>query len=298
MAIAEISNGVLRLGVAPGLGGSISYATWRHPSGCEVELMRPGDAHRVGAKPSDLACFPMVPFANRIDAGRIPLPDGTMVTVPVNRPAQGAAIHGFAREAPWRIVARLPTRIELAQEHVAPSNVYRYAAQQIFTLLPDAIDCEIAVTNTGERGLPFGIGLHPWFGRTRQTRLSVDARWAFRMDDRDMPLEPVPLASVTGGTDFAVVERMPFDTPLAGWDGVALIRWPERCTALRIEARGALRLVHIFAPADQNVLCVEPVSHLPDVINRRQLAPFGDMAWLPPLGSLAGGLRLHPAAIE
>jgi aldose 1-epimerase len=295
MAIAQISNGAFRLGVAPGHGGCITHVTWRHPSGREVDLMRRGDV-TAGSRPSDLACFPMLPFANRIDGGRIPLPDGGTVTVPVNRPAQNAAIHGFGREAPWAIEEHSAIRLKLAQVFAAPGNAYAYRAEQTFTLSPDAVDCLLSVVNTGARALPFGIGFHPWFERTAETRLAINGRSAFRMDARDMPLEPVPLASVTGGgADFAVSARAPFDTPVAGWDGAAEIRWPEKRTALRIEAQGALRLAHIYAPAEHNVLCVEPVSHIPDVVNRRHLAQYGDMAWLAPLATLAGAMRLQPA---
>jgi aldose 1-epimerase len=298
MAVTEISNGVFRLGVVPPFGGCVAYVAWRHPSGGEVDLMRRGDlAGIAGAKPSDLACFPMLPFANRIDGGRIPLPDGSVVTVPINRSAQNVAIHGFGRDRPWTIEAQAAARLTLAQEFSAPGNPYAYRAEQVFTLSPDAIDCSISVVNTGERVLPFGLGFHPWFERTEQTRLAVNARWAFRMDARSMPLAPIPLASVIGGSDCVVAARVPFDTPVADWDGNAEIHWPERRTALRIEARGACRLVHIYAPAEQDVLCVEPVSHIPDVVNRRHLAQYGDMAWLPPLGSIAGGMRLRPALL-
>jgi aldose 1-epimerase len=297
MAVTEISNITFRLGVTPALGGCIAHATWRHPSGAEVDLMRRGDAAAAGARPSDLACFPMVPFANRIDGGRIPLPDGGMLTVPINRPAQDVAIHGFGRERPWTIAARNATHLKLAQEFSELGNPYAYRAEQTFTLSSDTIDCRISVVNTGTRALPFGLGFHPWFRRTAQTRLVLDGRWAFRMDDRSMPVEPVALPSVTGGRACAVAARAPFDTPVAEWDGCAEIHWPDRHTALRIEAQGACSLVHIFAPAQPDVLCVEPVSHMPDVVNRRHLARFGDMAWLPPLGTLAGGMLLRPAAV-
>jgi len=257
--------------------------------------MRRGDV-AAGTRPSDLACFPLVPFANRIDGGRIPLPDGGMVTVPINRPTQNAAIHGFGREVPWAIEGQSATWLHLTQIFAAPGNPYAYRAEQTFTLSPDAVDCHLSVGNTGARALPFGIGFHPWFERTAETRLAINGRCAFRMDARDMPLEPVPLASVTGGgTQFAPSAHAPFDTPIAGWDGVAEVRWPEKRTALRIEAQGACRLAHIFAPAAQNVLCVEPVSHIPDVVNRRHLAQYGDMAWLSPLATLTGGMRLQPA---
>src|SRR5262249_8939394 len=157
-------------------------------------------------------------------------------------------------ERPWTIVARDATHVKLVQEFSELGNPYTYRAEQIFTLTSDAIDCRICVVNAGTRALPFGLGFHPWFERTAQTRLVLDGRWAFRMDQRDMPLEPVALASVTGGRECTVAARAPFDTPIAAWDGRAEIHWPERHAALRIEAQGACALVHIFAPSAPDVL--------------------------------------------
>ncbi len=195
-------------------------------------------------------------------------------------------------------------RLRLKQAFREAGNPYDYLAEQTFELGLDDVTCSISVTNLGGTALPFGIGFHPWFDRTPEATLSLRARHAFRMDDRDMPLEPIAVGTIFGdggtsaGVHAMVIERQtPFDTPVSGWSGSALITWPERKTALSVAGEGALRLVHIFSPREPAVFCVEPVSHMPDVVNRRHLAAHGDMTILEPGASMSGIMRLTPHAL-
>jgi aldose 1-epimerase len=308
--IVEIRNRWFRLGIAPNLGGSIAHLGWIAEGRAEVDLLRRGSAADIASgNPSRLASFVMVPFTNRIDAGRIPLPSasdaGDYVDIPINRPAQYAAIHGFGRLAAWEVTEATSSKLRLTQSFRDAGNPYEYQAEQMFELGQDDVACSVRVTNQGSSALPFGIGFHPWFDRTPAATLTLQARQAFRMDSRDMPLEPVPLKSVFGTRDNStgihamVIERQtPFDTPVSGWSGQALITWPELKTALSLKGEGALTLVHIFSPKQPAVFCVEPVSHMPDVVNRRHLAEFGDMTRLEPGASMEGRMRLTPSALD
>ena len=311
--LIELDHDGFRLGVLPGLGGSLTHLVWS-PGGAPpagFDLLRRADAAAIASgNPSRLASFVMVPFANRIAAGRIPYDDSAgqrkVVQVPINRPAQDAAIHGFGRLAAWDVLDRGARRIRLAQHFSEPGNPFEYEAEQQFSIISgtsgtsSSVECRVQVTNRGVAALPFGLGFHPWFDRTPAAMLGFSAACAFRMDDRDMPIEACPVSRVSGlephhGRDrFCIAGRTPFDTPIAGWNGSATLEWPERAIALDMQALGALELMHIFSPAAPDVFCVEPVSHMPDVVNRRQLARYGDMQLLAPGETLEGGMRLTP----
>ncbi|NKW10672.1 hypothetical protein HGG76_20340 [Ochrobactrum tritici] len=75
-----------------------------------------------------------------------------------------------------------------------------------------------------------------------------------------------------------------------GWNREATIRWPETSTGLRLKGEGALRHLHVFNPQDRAVFCAEPVSHLPDVINRPTLGEDAAMTVLNPGEALTGAL--------
>ena len=63
-------------------------------------------------------------------------------------------------------------------------------------------------------------------------------------------------------------------------------------------ASGALTNLHVYVPDDRPVLCVEPVSHVPDVHNRRHLAHYGDLAWLAPGETMRGAMQLCAGASD
>jgi aldose 1-epimerase len=80
------------------------------------------------------------------------------------------------------------------------------------------------------------------------------------------------------------VDSEPLDNCFTGWNGVAAI------PGLRIEADAVFRELQVFTPAGANFFCVEPVSHVPDAINRAELTVEQSMAVLAPGQSMRGGV--------
>ncbi len=240
-----------------------------------------------GADPNTTwaGAFLMLPWANRLDEGRLPHPRGVH-HFPLNRAEERTALHGLSREAPWEVAEAAPDRAVLTRRHAAPDGPYRYAARLEVTLA-EAVSLRLDVTNEGEDGTPFGTGWHPFFVRPGGTRVAFRATGSVRRDARNLPTAVEPSVGVAGGED-AIAGK---DTHYVGWDGAAdLDLGPLR---LRLRADGAWsRNLQLFAPSGAGVLCVEPVSHVPDVVNRRAFAPHGDMAALPRGGVLRGSVTL------
>ena len=126
----------------------------------------------------------------------------------------------------------------------------------------------------------------PSFLRPPGTRLSFRAATRFARDARCLPVAEQPTDGLDG--DEASYEGL--DTHFAGWDGVAEIGRPD-LRRLVLSATGAWAgNLQVFAPSGGRVLCVEPVSHVPDAPNRPALAKHGPMAVLPPGGTLSARL--------
>src|SRR5215813_9076472 len=66
----------MRLVLAPRLGGSIREFKWRGE-----DVLRPASAG-AGDDPFQMACFPMVPFANRVAHGRFDFDGRTVRLLP------------------------------------------------------------------------------------------------------------------------------------------------------------------------------------------------------------------------
>ena len=63
------------------------------------------------------------------------------------------------------------------------------------------------------------------------------------------------------------VDRVALDNAFVGWDGRAVVSWPERHARLRLEARGPLGTLVVYTPPGQSFFCAEPVSHITDAFN-------------------------------
>jgi len=230
--------------------------------------------------------FVMAPWTNRLDGGRIVV-DGVEHRMPVNRPEEGNALHGFLREMAWSVIEADGASATLECRFDRAPFVGR--ARLAMTLGPDRLTLSLSLTNDAAVPTPMGFGWHPFFPRPDGTRLRFSARTVFGRDARNLPVAPRPTAGINGS--FPAL--LGLDTHLAGWDGAAEIGWPDG-RVLTLCAEGDWRSnVQTFSPRDSSVLCVEPVSHAPDAPNRPAAAAHGAMHRVAPGGMISGSLMIH-----
>lgn len=259
--------------LSPRDGGGLTALRFR---GHDILLPVPA-GERLGGP---FGAFWMIPWANRLDGGRL-----GAHRLPVNRVAEGTAIHGLSRDRPWQVEHAAADRAVLVQAVAA--GPYRYEARLLHAVTDEGFALDLAITNTGDAPLPFGAGWHPWFVRPPGMRLSFRAATRFTHDDRCLPVAAAPCDGLDGGE----AAFLGLDTHFAGWDGVARMAWPG--VALTLAAEGALATnLQVYAPRDRPVLCVEPSSHLPDAPNRPGLAGHGPMRVLEPGEILTGRIIL------
>jgi aldose 1-epimerase len=277
--VLEITGGAWRAALLPERGGALAMLAH---AGRDVLLPLP-----TGADPNDYwaGAFLMLPWSNRLDEGRLPYPGGVH-HFPCNRVVERTALHGISREHPWRVEGAAPDRAVLVQDiDEAP---YRYAAR-LEVVLDEAFSLALTVRNRGAENMPFGTGWHPFFVRPTGTTLSFRATGTLARDDRNLPVATVPSRGVDGGEDA----YSGLDTHYTGWDGEARLSLADAAFTLRAEEAWS-RNLQVFAPHGAPVICVEPVSHVPDVVNRPSFIPFGDMRHLAPGESMTGRVSLLP----
>ena len=69
--LVALGDGVARCDVVPGAGGAVAGFWWELGRGRRVDWLRPASAAAMaGAAPDGMACFPLVPWGNRIRDGR------------------------------------------------------------------------------------------------------------------------------------------------------------------------------------------------------------------------------------
>lgn len=264
-----LEGGDWRAEVLPEAGGLISSLTHR---GVEVlRTMRAGEADPLAS-----ACFPLVPYANRIAGGRFAW-HGAEVRLPLNFAPEQASIHGHGWQAPWQVLSHGGFKCALEQVHDGATGwPWPYRVQQRVMLGRQGCAISLVLTNLGDSAMPAGLGLHPYFRRRPESRVSFAARDVVLTDRACLPTGEVAAVSLFG--DFATGSALPastIDHCYTGWRGTACVT--DDLGTITLTATGAPHL-HLYAPADGSALCLEPVSHAPDAVNRD---PAG-MTVLPP----------------
>ncbi len=211
----------------------------------------------------DFACFPLVPYANRITRGRFVF-DGREVRLPVLPRFAPHALHGEGWLGVWTVLEQAADRLVLS--FGADGWPWRYEARQTFSLSDDGLRIDLSVTNRDTTPMPAGVGLHPYFPRHANSRLDAPATGVWTGEDI-VPDRLAPLAKVIDWTDRAVADAPFVDHCFEGWGGEARLSDAAGTTTIRASADR----LHVYVPTGEDFLCVEPVTHRPDVFN--QAAP-------------------------
>jgi aldose 1-epimerase len=296
--IVEIEGPGWKLGIWPEVGGALVYASARH-GGDWLCVTRPVDAAIIAERDvRKLGGFVLAPFCNRIEGATFNY-GGRVYRLPPNWPFDpGTAIHGASWQRPWTIRERTTGRLTLEQRVDEAEYSFSYDAALTFDVGGPTARVILAITNTGGEELPFGAGFHPYLRRTPSARLTFAADGWLEPDARCFPRSwrrTTPERSAAAGRpveDFAGV-----DATFTGWSRTALLTWPELGVSLSVAASDSARGLHVFVPEGQPFLCLEPVSHVVDVINRRQFARYGDMIPLAPRKQLSISMEWRSAAL-
>ncbi len=100
-ACITLANAHLRLDVAPTLGGGITRFDWRN-DGALTPIFRRCRHVAADTQPNQLACYPLLPYSNRIGGGHFSV-GGRRVDVPRNRADEPLPIHGDGWLAAWQV---------------------------------------------------------------------------------------------------------------------------------------------------------------------------------------------------
>jgi aldose 1-epimerase len=270
--------------VWPAVGGALVTAKARH-AGRWLDVTAPIEAASVAERNIlKLGGFVLAPFCNRIEGASFTY-EGAPVRLPRNWPADPTiAIHGLAWQRPWRVESRAEQRLELVQAVDEAGVDYRYAAQLTYDVTAEVARQTISIRNEGERTLPFGVGFHPYLRRTPNATVAFAADGWLEPDARCFPLRWRPLGPDLDPRTGCLVEALRgTDATFTGWARQAALTWPELGATLFLEASATAKALHVFVPGDGGrTLCLEPVSHVIDVHNRRDLALYGDATPLAP----------------
>jgi aldose 1-epimerase len=257
-AFLVLQRDATRLILDPERGGAIREFDWRGKA-----IFRP-TAVMAGDDPFDMACFPMVPFVNRVAHGRFRF-GGRAVQLARNWSEDPHPLHGHGWRARWAVVAASASGATLRFDGGADEWPWRYRCEQRFQLLPDELAVELSIENLSDAPMPAMLGLHPYFREAARAQLQAQLPRVWMTDSAALPLQETPTPTAWQVDPARAIHAVPLDHCFSGWNGVATLLWPDRTVTIRATHCGHL---HVYAPAGKDFFCIEPQSAVPGALGR------------------------------
>lgn len=269
--LISLSAGPLELVLSPATGGSIARFNYRNGDS-SVPILRncEGSPDHVLATGS----FPLVPYVNRIRGGAFSF-RGRENSLRPNMAGDPSPLHGQGWLGPWTVETASAAATSLSFNHPAGEWPWSYIAHQHFVLTDDALEIELTCRNLSDEPMPCGLGQHPYFNCSGQTRLRTGVEHVWTIDEQVLPVERIPATGRFDLSDRAVC-GLGLDHGFSGWNGRATLSdpaWPFDI----IMSSPAARFFQLYSPTEGGIFVVEPVTHANAALNalEKQWADLG-----------------------
>jgi aldose 1-epimerase len=248
----ELHHTALRLSLRPDLGGCIE-GLWFHGRPV-LRSCAPGTLTHV----QQSACFPLVPFSNRLAKAQLRW-NGTTYPLLNNHADEAHAIHGVGWQRPWQVLDAGDDFARLGLEHRSgPAWPFAFDALQTLRLQGDTLQMTLKITNQSSGDAPVGLGWHPYFVKRPGSQLQFAATGLWNMGSDKLPTT----RSASSGLDTCC-DVLDIDNCFDGWAGTARLHDPKLNTLLTSSVQ---RLV-VYTQPSQDCIAIEPVSHVNNAMN-------------------------------
>jgi aldose 1-epimerase len=247
-----------RLTLDPRRGGVIRELSWHGH-----DILRP-TAPAAGDDPFQTACFPMAPYVNRIAHGRFGF-GGHAVHLQRNWDQDPHPLHGQGWRAAWAVTAASKANATIHFEGGGDEWPWRYRCEQRFQVLPESVSVELAIQNLGSEPMPAMLGLHPYFPDAGRAQLQAQLPGVWLADSQALPTQESRTPEAWNFDSARAVSAVGLDHGFTGWNGVALLSWPDRTVTVRAPD---CRFLHVYTPTGRDFFCIEPQTAAPGALGR------------------------------
>ena len=257
--------------ILPQAGFNLYYWTFE---GNEI-LMEPVDITIFGSKYGVPILFPT---PNRVkDATYVWQGERYVMTKRGNKVLR----HGLVMDEPFAVTelrADGNSAVCAAEIAIAPDNAlyegypFPCTLRVTYTLTAAGLHMDVAVSNDGEREMPFGLAIHPYFskrGDANRVFIKAPVRRCYETDGELIPtgrIVPAREGQVIHD-DFHSVESLYLDTGYRGMtsDMASTVRYED--VDVRIRASDCFRNAIVYTPHDRPGFCIEPQTNATNFIN-------------------------------
>lgn len=267
----------------PGLGFACVAFRVEGQDGAWPVLSEPPDDDTLLHRTTRYGIPILFPWPNRIRDGRFSF-ERREYQMPVT-PDGPNANHGLVRERAWTLESVAPAEAASCAASVTIGGdageawPWRCRLTLSYRLIGNVLSIGARVDNLSGSRMPFGFGLHPWFGlplgrggSRASTELSIPATATWELQDnlptgRVLPIEQaIDLRSWRPLTDLFIDDVYTGLTLEDGWFESS-VRDPSSGRAVTVRSSAAFREHVVYAPLNREVVCLEPYTCPTDAFN-------------------------------
>ena len=250
-----------KLTLSPSIGGAISAFEWLSEGDAQPILRK---CNNPPEKVLDSACFPLVPYVNRIRGGRFAF-RGREIRLRPNMAGDPSPLHGQGWLNPWQVENAEGSRVVLNYRHQSGEWPWAYEARQEFVVDDHGLFARLTCRNIDDEPMPCGLGFHPYFPCGAETRIDTRVSCAWTIDEHVLPVKKVP---AEGRYDLRnrLVCGQGLDNGFGGWAGQARLSDPAWPYHLRMSSPQA-KFFQLYSPPEGGIFVAEPVTHANAALN-------------------------------
>jgi aldose 1-epimerase len=259
----HLSCGALSVGIAPAMGGALTYFRSTIANDSSVDWMRPWTDR--GRGPLDSTSFVMVPFFSWLEKDDFMFGDRHVQLQPSGLGFDRSLL-GLGWTTAWNVDRLTQQTATLSHRNFDGAWPWRYHVQQIISLSPERLIISVNLRNEDTSPMPAGIGLHTFFPRSPGSRVKANVKAMHLMSEQGLPYAVAPdhpaVQMLAAGSEL----QTGLDNVFEGWDGSSVISGAHG--KLRISAQTPYQFLCVNAPHDADYFCVEPVTHTTNALHR------------------------------
>ena len=260
-----LSNDKLSVGILPELGASLSFLKY-HKGQEIVDILRPADMNKKEA--IHTALFPMLPYCGRIRGGNFTY-WGVLRKVPLNQSGFQDPIHGDGWKNAWTVDRQSADSVTLKMVHDKKQHgfPFSYEAEITYRIQESDLEIKISVQNPAPLPMPCGLGIHPFFMRTKDVELNFKSQVVWSNESDPIFDEPYTTPASWNFDGGKPLNNAVFDTCFGGFEEQAQIRYPMKDITVGITTSDMFHHVVLYAPKGKNFFALEPCSNASNAFN-------------------------------
>ncbi len=276
--------------IAPQLGNSC-FSYMFDVNGKQIDVLEPiPSLAALRERPSGYGVPILFPFPNRIREGRFTF-EGQDYQFDVPEP-EGNSIHGLVLDRPWKVEeaeatdedgARLVSSIKASDfPDIIRQYPFPFSLRVTYTLRDGVLSLVADMKNLGQRNMPIGFGIHPYFSvplsefsNPQDCQIKVPARKYWELEDflpTGKILDVLDKYDLKGGVSAADIRFDDVFTNLIITDDVSRCAVDDKKARMRmiLESDSIFREMVVYTPPGRPAVCFEPYTCPTDAINLHQ----------------------------